>query len=90
MVPTLKKLKEQGYPLVGLEQTTNSVLLHEYQFPRKAALVIGSERDGIADDALALLDAVVEIPVWGLPYSYNAATSAIIALYEYCRQFPEG
>ena len=30
--------------LVGLEQTTNSVSLHEYRFPRRTALVIGNER----------------------------------------------
>ena len=27
---------------------------------------------------------------WGLPYSYNVATAASLALYEYCRQFPSG
>ena len=39
---------------------------------------------------LNLLDDVVEIPVWGLPYSHNVATAAAMALYEYCRQFPDG
>ena len=39
---------------------------------------------------LALVDDVVEIPVYGLPFSYNVATAAAMALYEYCRQFPEG
>lgn len=88
--PVLKKLKQEGYVLVGLEQTTNSTQLSEYAFPKKTALIIGSEREGLADACLALLDAVVEIPVWGLPYSYNAATATSLALYEYCRQFPDG
>ena len=39
---------------------------------------------------LALLDEAIEIPVWGLPHSYNAATATCMALYEYCRQFPAG
>jgi tRNA G18 (ribose-2'-O)-methylase SpoU len=88
--PVLKKLKQEGYTLVGLEQTTNSTRLSEYAFPKKAAIVVGSEREGLSDECLALLDAVVEIPVWGLPYSYNVATATSLALYEYCRQFPEG
>lgn len=88
--PVLKQLKTDGYQLVGLEQTTNSSNLHEYSFPRKTALVIGNERLGLTDDALALLDAVVEIPVWGMPYSYNVATATVMCLYEYCRQFPKG
>ena len=88
--PVLKKLKQEGYILIGLEQTTNSTILSEYEFPRKCALVVGSEREGLSDDCLALLDAVVEIPVWGMPYSYNVATATSLALYEYCRQYPKG
>ena len=38
----------------------------------------------------AMLDDVVEIPVWGMPYSYNVATATAMALYEYCRQYPAG
>jgi tRNA G18 (ribose-2'-O)-methylase SpoU len=88
--PVLKKLKQEGYTLVGLEQTTNSTLLADYAFPKKTALVIGSEREGLSDDCLIQLDAVVEIPVWGMPYSYNVATATSMALYEYCRQYPAG
>jgi len=88
--PALKKLKQEGYTLIGLEQTTNSTRLSDYPFPKKTALVIGSEREGLSDNCLALLDAVVEIPVWGMPYSYNVATATSMALYEYCRQYPKG
>jgi tRNA G18 (ribose-2'-O)-methylase SpoU len=88
--PMLKELTQQGYQLVGLEQTTDSVNLHDFRFERKTALVVGNERSGLGDDVLRLLDRVVEIPVYGLPYSYNVATAAAMALYEYCRQFPKG
>jgi len=88
--PVLKKLKQEGYTLVGLEQTTNSTPLAGYSFPKKTALVIGSEREGLSDECLIQLDAVVEIPVWGMPYSYNVATATSMALYEYCRQYPTG
>lgn len=88
--PVLDRLKLEGYRLVGLEQTTNSSDLHHYQFERRTALVIGSERQGLTDDILAKLDDVVEIPVWGQPYSYNVATATTMALYEYCKQFPAG
>jgi tRNA G18 (ribose-2'-O)-methylase SpoU len=87
--PVLEKLRGEGYRLVGLEQTTDSKDIHSYRFERKAALVVGNERSGLTPDLLALLDDVVEIPVWGLPYSYNVATATVMALYEYCRQWPE-
>jgi tRNA G18 (ribose-2'-O)-methylase SpoU len=88
--PVIRELKSQGYALVGLEQTTHSQNLHAFSFVRKTVLVVGNERTGLADDVLALLDHVVEIPVYGLPYSYNVATAATMALYEYCRQYPRG
>lgn len=88
--PVLDRLRHEGYRLVGLEQATPSHNLHEYRFPRQTALVVGNERTGLADEVLERLDAVVEIPVWGLPYSYNVATATAMALYEYCRQYPEG
>jgi len=88
--PVLAGMRSEGYRLVGLEQTTDSHDLHQYPFQRKTALVIGNERTGLTPELLALLDDVVEIPVWGMPFSYNVATATSMAVYEYCRQYPEG
>lgn len=88
--PVLKELKQAGYRIVGLEQTTNSTILTDYSFERRTALVVGNERLGLTEDELRLADDVVEIPVFGLPYAYNVATATAIALYEYCRQYPSG
>ena len=90
LLPVLKQVKAEGYRLVGLEQSTNSVSLHDYRFERRTALVIGNERLGLSDEELRLMDAVVEIPVWGMPHAYNVANATAMALYEYCRQFPDG
>ena len=88
--PVLKKLREEGYQIVGLEQTSNSKCIFEFPFQRKTVLVIGNERSGIDDEVLKLLDHTVEIPVYGLPYAHNAATATAMALYEFCRQYPRG
>jgi tRNA G18 (ribose-2'-O)-methylase SpoU len=88
--PVLRRLKDEGWQLVGLEQTSGSESLYDFQFERRTALVIGNERLGLTDDVLPLLDRTVEIPVYGLPYSFNVATATAMALYEYCRQYPRG
>lgn len=90
LVPALKKLKSEGYRLVGLEQTDRSVLIYDYRFQRRTALVIGHERNGMSDEELAIMDDLIEIPVFGLPYSYNVVTATTMAVYEYCKQFPHG
>ena len=88
--PVLLRLRSEGYRLVGLEQTTNSVSMHSYGFSRRTAMVIGNERTGLTEDILEVLDDVVEIPVYGLPHSFNAATATSMMLYEYCKQYPQG
>lgn len=90
LLPVLKKLKQDNYHLVGLEQTDRSSILYEYSFPRRTALVIGHERLGLSDEALALMDDLIEIPVYGMPHSYNVVTATTMAVYEYCRQYPTG
>jgi tRNA G18 (ribose-2'-O)-methylase SpoU len=88
--PVLKRLKGEGYQLVGLEQANDAKILYDFPFQRRTVLVIGNERAGIDPEVLQLLDHVVEIPVYGLPYAHNAATATAMALYEYCRQYPKG
>jgi tRNA G18 (ribose-2'-O)-methylase SpoU len=84
----LDRLRAEGYEIVGLEQTTASERLFSFRFVPRTVLVVGNERTGLAADELARLDRVAEIPMAGLPHSLNAATSAAIAVYEYCRQHP--
>ena len=86
--PVLRKLRSDGYRLVGLEQTTNSQNMHEYSFARRTALVIGNERQGLTDDLLEMLDETVEIPVYGLPFSLNVATATSMARPGSSRSWP--
>lgn len=90
LLPILKKLKAEGFPLIGLEQSANSKCIFDFAFPRRGVLVVGNERLGIEPEVLAILDEVVEIPVYGKPFAHNVATATAIALYEYCRQYPNG
>ena len=85
--PVIDQLNSEGFCCVGLEQATNSQSLYEFQFQHKTALVIGSEREGLSQEVLDRLAYVVEIPVYGVPASYNVVTAATMAVYEYCKQF---
>ena len=88
--PVLKEFRQQGYRLVGLEQATHSQNLNHYTFAPRTVLVIGNERLGISPEILELLDDVVEIPVYGLPHSFNVSSATAMALYEYRRQLNAG
>lgn len=88
LASVLKQLKADNYRLVALEQTNNSHRIFDFTFAERTALVIGHERHGLSNEELALVDDAIEIPVYGLPYSYNVVTATTMAVYEYCRQFP--
>jgi tRNA G18 (ribose-2'-O)-methylase SpoU len=88
--PVLKRLRTDGYEIVGLEQAGGAQSLYEFRFERRAAIVVGNERLGLVQEELAGVDRTAEIPVYGLPYAYNVHTAVAMAVYEYCRQFPTG
>ncbi|GAQ91336.1 hypothetical protein KFL_007680030 [Klebsormidium nitens] len=81
----LQRKQREGYSLVGLEQTANSVPLHTHRFPRKTVLVLGREKEGIPADLIHHLDACVEIPQLGVIRSLNVHVSGAIATWEYSR-----
>jgi tRNA(Leu) C34 or U34 (ribose-2'-O)-methylase TrmL len=52
----LLRLKEEGYQIVGLEQTASSTSLYDFKYVRKTVLVVGSENRGLPADILAVCD----------------------------------
>ncbi|KAI7894857.1 uncharacterized protein EV154DRAFT_599678 [Mucor mucedo] len=82
----LQEKKEQGYTLCGLEQTTTSATLGDYEFPEKCVLLLGKERQGVPADLLQMLDVTIEIPQYGITRSLNVHVSGAICIYEYTKQ----
>lgn len=87
----IKQLQGDGYTIVGLEQSDQSVSLESYVFPAKCALLLGIERtgflmcptlavppdsmSGIPADLLSIVDACLEIPQLGVVRSLNVHVS---------------
>ncbi|XP_064989875.1 uncharacterized protein LOC135627659 isoform X4 [Musa acuminata AAA Group] len=82
----LENKRQEGFSILGLEQTANSKRLDQYSFPTKTVLVLGREKEGIPVDIIHVLDGCVEIPQLGVIRSLNVHVSGAIALWEYTRQ----
>ncbi|CAI9292192.1 unnamed protein product [Lactuca saligna] len=82
----LEKKKGEGFSILGLEQTANSLSLDQYLFPTKTVLVLGREKEGIPVELIHILDGCIEIPQLGVVRSLNVHVSGAIALWEYTRQ----
>ncbi|MFV1885573.1 MAG: RNA methyltransferase [Balneola sp.] len=76
-------LKEEGYVIVGLEQTTNSIPLPDFDaaaYP-KLCLIMGNEVTGIDEDILPFIDEFISIPQFGQKHSLNVSVAAGVMLY---------
>lgn len=78
----IRDLKKSGYRIVGLEQTKDSINLIDYKVPKKIALILGEEVNGIDDKILRKCDDMLEIPMSGKKESFNVSVACGIALYK--------
>ncbi len=83
----IRQLKATGYTCIGIEQTTESIPLHEVQLPdQPIALVFGNEVNGLTEEILPNLDAIWEIPQYGTKHSLNVSVCGGIVLWEVIRR----
>lgn len=78
-----------GYTLVALEQTDESVRLGSAPLPEKMCLLVGNEGSGLPQSVLDMADMAIEIEQFGVVGSLNVVTATAIALYEWSRQHRE-
>jgi 23S rRNA (guanosine2251-2'-O)-methyltransferase len=80
----LKRLKDDGYTIVAVEQSTRAIQLPEFNASDKVALLVGREVEGVELDVLNKMDKILEIPMFGDKESFNVVQAAAMALY-HCR-----
>jgi tRNA G18 (ribose-2'-O)-methylase SpoU len=80
----LIELKNQGYILLAIEQTDESVLLSDFDFQKdkKYALILGNEVMGVDDAVLDLCDGALEVPQAGSKHSLNVSVCAGVVFWE--------
>ena len=82
-LPVIRKLNSEGYIVVSVEQTVNSVSLDGFvpSAGEKYALVFGNEVSGVAQDVVDESDFALEIPQYGTKHSLNVSVSVGIILW---------
>jgi tRNA G18 (ribose-2'-O)-methylase SpoU len=81
VLPLLKQLKADGFEIVGLEQTSKSVTIYEWQPKKSIALIVGNEKTGITKAMLKHCDSVVHLPMKGVKNSLNVSIAGGVAMY---------
>lgn len=79
----VRRLKEDGYVIVSIEQTVKSVMLDTFrpQKGRKYALVFGNEVSGVAQEVVDSSDFSLEVPQYGTKHSLNVSVTVGVILW---------
>lgn len=85
----IRMLKSNGYTIVSLEITSNSIDILDMSIPKhsKICLVLGSENKGVNQELLNSSDLTIHISMLGQNSSMNVATVCSIATFEIIRRF---
>lgn len=76
------KAKVRNLTVVAVEQSDKSTRYDQYQYHLPICLVVGNETEGISKEVLQVVDAIVEIPLFGVNISLNVMVSLAIVLYQ--------
>lgn len=84
----VKKLREEGFCIVSVEQVEGSRKLDSFHVSpgQRYALVMGNEVKGVRQDVVDVSDMALEIPQYGTKHSLNVSVSAGIVMWEMVRQ----
>lgn len=77
----LKKLKNEGFQIIGLEQSKNSIDYKKVKIKKPVVFIVGNEVGGIDDNILKVCDVVAEIPMVGKKESLNVSVAFGVGLF---------
>lgn len=79
-------LKGDGFQLVAAHPGSSAVDYREVDYTRPTALLVGTERFGVSEEALELVDVTAVIPMVGMVRSLNVSVATSLFLFEAYRQ----
>ena len=82
----VKELRAQGMQIIATNLSDTAIDFREVDYTKPTAILMGQEKHGISDEALALADQDVIIPMVGMCQSLNVSVASALILYEAQRQ----
>ncbi len=82
----LTHLRSSGFRLYAAHFSDRAVDFREPDYSGPTAIIMGTEKFGVSDEALALVDQQITIPMVGMTQSLNVSVATALVLYEAQRQ----
>ncbi|HPB89799.1 MAG TPA: TrmH family RNA methyltransferase, partial [Bacteroidales bacterium] len=85
----VRRLKEEGYVIVSVEQTEHSTLLQDFRPAEGAryAFIFGNEVRGVQQEVVNMSNICLEIPQYGTKHSLNVSVSIGVVLWDVVSKF---
>ncbi len=77
----IKKYRAEGFQIIAVEQTAESIDYREAEFAEKVLLIFGNERTGVPQEESDAADLAVHIPMCGAKESLNVSIAGGVMLY---------
>jgi tRNA (guanosine-2'-O-)-methyltransferase len=81
-----RELRSEGFQILDTAIEQGTRVLYEWDMTTPVAIVLGNEMRGVSEEALALADGAIEIPMAGMVQSLNVSVACAVCLYEAYRQ----
>lgn len=83
---SVTELKSRGMKIIAAHPSPKALDFRDYDYTQPTAIIMGSELEGLSEEALQMTDEVVVIPMQGMVQSLNVSVSAALILFEAQRQ----
>ncbi len=82
----IQHLKDRGFSVYATRLSREAVDFREVDYTRPVAILLGSEKWGVSEEAARLADGSLVIPMLGMAQSLNVSVAAAVILFEAQRQ----
>ena len=79
-------MRKQGMQIIATNLSDTAIDFREVDYTKPTAILMGQEKSGISQEALALADQDVIIPMVGMCQSLNVSVASALIMYEAQRQ----
>ena len=84
-----KKLKHDGYQIIGIETVENATCIWDADLPEKTCFIFGNEALGLQEETLKVCDSFISLPAFGLKNSINVSNCASVVMFKYAELFSQ-
>ncbi|WP_018110580.1 tRNA (guanosine(18)-2'-O)-methyltransferase TrmH [Thermus igniterrae] len=79
-------LRARGFRVYATALREDALDYRQVDYTRPTAILLGAEKWGVSEEALALADGAIRIPMLGMVQSLNVSVAAAVILFEAQRQ----